>query len=76
MNEQVHSLAANGVLPMVGRLAHPIPESCALLGGISRAKLYELLKSGDLKSIKIGGRTFIPRSELDRLTRVDQHEAA
>lgn len=76
MNEQVLSPSANTVLPMLGRLAHPIPESCALLGGISRAKLYELLKSGDLKSIKIGGRTFIPRSELERLTRVENEVAA
>lgn len=56
----------------VERLAYPIPESCALLGGISRSSFFELVKNGELKTIKIAGRTLVPRSELERLTRIDR----
>ncbi|MEQ9491537.1 MAG: helix-turn-helix domain-containing protein [Alphaproteobacteria bacterium] len=33
--------------------------------GISRAKLYQLIKAGDLKACKIGTRTVIRRADLD-----------
>lgn len=55
----------------VERLAYPIPESCVMLGGISRSSFFELVKNGELKTIKIAGRTLVPRSELERLTRID-----
>ena len=35
--------------------------------GIGRTKIYDLLKSGQLKSVKIGGRTLIPATEAIRL---------
>ena len=34
--------------------------------------LYDLIKSGELKIIKIAGRTMVPRSEIERLTSVDR----
>jgi Helix-turn-helix domain len=40
--------------------------------GIGRTSLYELVKSGELKLIKIAGRTLVPRSELERLTSADR----
>jgi excisionase family DNA binding protein len=46
-------------------------DACAALG-ISRTSLYELVKRGELKLIKIAGRTLVPRSELERLTRVER----
>jgi excisionase family DNA binding protein len=33
---------------------------------ISRAKLYQLIEKGDLKPIKLGGRTLFTESELTR----------
>jgi hypothetical protein len=39
---------------------------------IGRTSLYELVKSGELKLIKIAGRTLVPRSELERLTSADR----
>lgn len=36
------------------------------LTGISRSKLYELIKSGDLQIIKIGSVTLIPVDNLQR----------
>ena len=40
--------------------------------GIGRTSLYELAKAGQLTLIKIAGRTLVPRSEIERLTRVDR----
>lgn len=52
------------------KLAYRIDEACHALG-IGRTSLYELAKTGELKLIKIAGRTLVPRSEIERLTRVD-----
>ena len=35
--------------------------------GISHASLYRLIKSGKLKTIKLGGRTLIPVEVIDAL---------
>ena len=51
--------------PSVARLAYSPTESAAALG-ISRARLYELFRQGDLKAKKIGNRTLILAAELDR----------
>jgi len=42
-----------------------IPDACRYLGGLSRARLYELMPQLDV--IKIGSRTFITVASLDRL---------
>lgn len=47
-------------------LAHQVPQACARLG-IGRTALYELLKSGELRCFKLGTRTLIPETELQRL---------
>jgi excisionase family DNA binding protein len=46
--------------------ARRVPDFCAALG-ISRATLYRLHTAGKVKFVKIGDRTVIPESELDRL---------
>lgn len=48
------------------RLAFRIDEACARLG-IGRTSLYELVKTGQIKLIKIAGRSLVPASELERL---------
>ena len=53
------------------RYAFPINDACHALG-IKRTSLYELAKTGQLKLIKIAGRTLVPRSEIERLTTVDR----
>lgn len=35
------------------------------LGGIGRTKIYELIQTGELGSVKIGRRTFIPRVAIE-----------
>ena len=46
-------------------LAHKIPDACRRLG-IGRTMIYELLSAGELRSIKLGNRTLIPESELQK----------
>ena len=57
----------------VAPLAHRIPDACQRIG-LGRSSLYELIKSGHLRTVRIGGRTLIPESELQRL--VDDAKAA
>ncbi len=56
---------------VAGKLAYRVDEACHALG-IGRTSLYELVKTGELKLVKIAGRTLVPRSELERLTSVDR----
>ena len=53
------------------RFAYPVNDACHALG-IKRTSLYELAKAGELKLIKIAGRTLVPRSEIERLTRAER----
>ena len=48
----------------VGRLV-PIPDSCGVLGGIGRTKLYELINDGQLTKVRIGSRAFITGESLE-----------
>jgi excisionase family DNA binding protein len=52
--------------PTIAPLLRSIDEAQAVLGGIGRTTLYELIGSGDLKVIKLGRRTFIAQAELER----------
>jgi excisionase family DNA binding protein len=44
-------------------LALQLPAAAAV-AGIGRSKLYELIKSGDLKSVMRGGRRLVLREDL------------
>lgn len=57
-------------LAAAGKLAFRIDEACHALG-IGRTSLYEMAKTGQIKFIRIAGRTLVPRSEIERLTRVE-----
>lgn len=48
---------------MVDRLYTPM-QACSLLG-VGRTRLYALMKSGDLRSVKLGKSRRIRRSALD-----------
>lgn len=39
------------------------------LTGLSRSRLYELIQSGDLETVKVGRATLIPFKSLKALTR-------
>ena len=49
-----------------------VPVAMARLG-IGRTKLYELIDSGELRSVKIGSRRFVTDAALDDfITRLDE----
>lgn len=47
------------------RLLVPIPDACAVLGGISRPTIYELVKRRELVKVNIGRRGFITAESLN-----------
>ena len=46
-------------------LLHPIDPARKRVG-LGRTKFYELINAGEIKAIKVGQRTLIPESELQR----------
>ncbi len=48
------------------------PQQAAEAIGVSRAKLYELLAAGVVKSVRIGGVRLVPVAELQRLVEVER----
>jgi excisionase family DNA binding protein len=46
--------------------ARRVNDACQALG-ISRSTLYKLAAQGKIRVIKIGGRTLVPESEINRL---------
>ncbi len=46
--------------------ARRINDACAALG-VSRSHLYNLAGEGKLRLVRIGNRTVVPESEIDRL---------
>lgn len=47
-------------------LLHPVTDACTRLN-IGRTMLYSLIDRGDIRSIKLGAKTLIPETELQRL---------
>ena len=64
-------MTAKQISPQSERFAYPVNDACHALG-IKRTSLYELAKTGQLRLIKIAGRTLVPRSEIERLTSVER----
>jgi len=44
-----------------------IAATCQALGGVSRSTVYRLVTSGDLRIVKIAGRTMVTTESIDRL---------
>jgi len=53
-------------IPTQERIALRIRDASAV-SGLSRSTLYELLKAGKLRAVKIGGRRLILRDSLEAL---------
>jgi excisionase family DNA binding protein len=60
MGHKTHSIAANE------RIALRINDA-SIVSGLSRSTLYELLKAGKIRAVKIGGRRLILRDSLEAL---------
>jgi excisionase family DNA binding protein len=48
------------------RLTYSIPEASHVLG-LSETTLWSLIRRGVIRPVRIGRRTLVPRSEVDRL---------
>ena len=54
------------VVEPIQPIAFTIPDAVAY-SGLSRSRLYNLIKDGSLESLQIGGRRMIRRDSLDAL---------
>jgi len=61
--------------PLDENQRYSVPESSAYLR-TCRAKIYQKIKSGELRIIKDGARTLIPGSEIIRLSTLSASVAA
>lgn len=57
------------------RLTLTVEETGRILG-ISRAHAYELARTGEIPSIKLGGRVVVPRHALNRFLESTSQERA
>ncbi len=57
------------------KLAFRVNEAVAV-SGLSRSTLYELLKAGKLRAVKVGGRRLILREDLQALLEVNANRPA
>lgn len=47
-------------------LLHSVPEARRLLGGMGHTWFYAQVKAGRIRIVKLGARTLVPDSELNR----------
>lgn len=47
---------------------NPVPQAMKRVP-VSRAKFYRLIKSGEIASVKVGGRRFVADSQIDEFIR-------
>lgn len=45
---------------------NPVEEFQRQLGGIGRTTAFQLFREGKVRTVKIGRRTLVPQSEIDR----------
>jgi len=64
------------IYPKIPRLARTVPEVAEVFG-IGTRTVWALIHSGEIRVIRIGGRTLIPNAEIERLLDPDReaHEA-
>ncbi len=57
-------------------LLYSVNDACTALGGMGRTWLYDQIKAGRIRPVKLGTRTLIPASEIERLVADAMGEAA
>lgn len=77
MNKPAHSPAAleacqtppspDLAAQIPARRAYPVDEARALLGGISRKSIYDLINDGSLGTVMFSGRRLVPADAIDSL---------
>ena len=56
----------NGNWPATTKITVRVPEAARMLG-ISRSRIYELITSGDIETLKLGRATLVPIASLHAL---------
>ena len=49
--------------PPAGAVAYTYPETCSVLS-VGRDKIYDLVRKGDLKSVKVGRRSLVTATSV------------
>lgn len=52
------------------------PDAGKALGGLGRTKIYELITSGELRTVKIGRRRFVPAAAVEEYVARLEHQGA
>lgn len=63
------------VRDIVERQGYNVSESARIVG-VGRTTMHKMIREGRIRPIKIGARTIIPRSEIDRILRGGGDERA
>ncbi|MGA7312648.1 MAG: helix-turn-helix domain-containing protein [Silvibacterium sp.] len=67
MEDRIHLDTNGNLISKASDPLHSIQSGCAYLGGISENTLAQWLSQEKLRRTKVGGRTMIRQSELDRM---------
>ncbi len=59
----------------VERQGYNVSESARIVG-VGRTTMHKMIREGRIRPIKIGARTIVPRSEIDRILRGGGDERA
>ena len=65
--DAVIDLAAMAPAPPQAVELLSVEEAARRLGGIARSTLYQLMAAGTVRSVEVGGRRFVPSSEVDAI---------
>jgi len=68
MDATTEELNSDGPPSKPQRALYPIPEARERLGGIGHTAFYKLVKNGDIKVTKLGGRSFVSDAEIQRVS--------
>lgn len=47
-------------------MLYTVEQAVDILGGLSRATIFKMFKTGEIKPVRVGRRTFISRTQLEK----------
>lgn len=63
---------ADAIRDALERQGYSVDESAHIIG-CGRTKIFDLIREGRLRIVKIGARTIVPRGEIERLMAGDRN---
>jgi excisionase family DNA binding protein len=64
MNRHPAEMLDGGAIQRVRPITVRIKEACRITG-IGRSKFYELIKAGDIETVKVGSLTLVPMANIE-----------